>query len=76
MARKRKEEWMCPQCSLIGDHLKTKTPKCRVCCTIDVAEDLLSSLEKLVAWCEGKPSDRHALDLEEARKLIAKAKGQ
>ena len=34
-------EWTCPLCGLVGDHLRSPDPqRCRTCLKVDAAEDL------------------------------------
>lgn len=75
-------DWTCPRCGLEGGHLRTPDPKrCKECCAVDAAPDLLAALKDLEAinvMVAGMGREWEALKAARinARAAIAKAEGR
>lgn len=80
MARRKREEWICPQCGLTGDHMKSPDPtRCKTCCRVDAAEDLYRALTQIEqAFVRRRPLRPHTSDalLASVRAALAKARGE
>ena len=73
--RPTREEWVCPNCGLNGDHMKVpiSTKRCKGCCATDAAAEMLDALRAVVSAKNDQPT-HEVMNL--VRAAIAKAEGR